>query len=166
MPCKEKAGRGGRTQPMLFPRHIRKLSYASTIRGNECLCLIQGLFSPAMVFRSGPCAGASVDGCNFWVARDSTRMRTSQSRVVRAVAAQHAGDPTESRYRQPNSGLVHTEVIGAKTNSVRSRLAPTLWRMHRGFTSGRLDRHRCDARALSASVAGFGPNRPFLFVIW
>jgi len=29
---------------MLFPRHIRKLSYASTIRGNECLCLIQGLF--------------------------------------------------------------------------------------------------------------------------
>ena len=29
---------------MLFPSHIRKLSYASTIRGNECLCLIQGLF--------------------------------------------------------------------------------------------------------------------------
>jgi hypothetical protein len=42
-------------------------------------CLWEGLLWPAMVFRSGPCAGASADGCNFWVARDSTRMQTSQS---------------------------------------------------------------------------------------
>jgi hypothetical protein len=31
--------------------------------------LWKGLLSPAIVFWSGPCVGASADGCNFRVAR-------------------------------------------------------------------------------------------------
>ena len=89
-------------------------------RRPRTLSLIQGLLSPATVFRSGPCAGATADGCNFWVARDSTRTRTSQFRGrdgSRCPARWRS--PAESRYRQPKSGLVHAEVTGAKTDSPR-----------------------------------------------
>jgi len=92
---------------MLFPRHIRKLSYASTIRGNECLCLIQGLFSPLNIFLSGPYAKPNADRCNFRVARHPSSSYTRPSvewlRIAVCCWVDHRSFSCACRRNEPGS---------------------------------------------------------------